>query len=178
MRLRTGLGALLAGLAVIALAPAGWAQGTNSSAQQIIQSLQPSAPMPSPAPAGSKTPATPVAAAPTVNLNVEFARDSAVLTPAAEQTLDALGQALTSQQLATYRFRIEGHTDTVGNPVSNRVLSQNRADAVARYLEHKFGISPGRLETVGMGEKGLLVPTPPNTPEPTNRRVQVINLGR
>ena len=29
-----------------------------------------------------------------------------------------------------------------------------------------------------MGEDGLLVPTPPQTPEPRNRRVQVINLGR
>jgi len=28
-----------------------------------------------------------------------------------------------------------------------------------------------------MGEDGLLVPTPPQTPEPRNRRVQVINLG-
>ena len=28
-----------------------------------------------------------------------------------------------------------------------------------------------------MGEKGLLVHTPPQTPEPRNRRVEVINLG-
>ena len=28
-----------------------------------------------------------------------------------------------------------------------------------------------------MGEDGLLVTTPPQTPEPRNRRVQVVNLG-
>ncbi len=28
-----------------------------------------------------------------------------------------------------------------------------------------------------MGENGLLVATPPQTPEPRNRRVQVVNLG-
>ncbi|MGH7084580.1 MAG: OmpA family protein, partial [Acetobacteraceae bacterium] len=135
----------------------------------------------SPAPAQAATPAvTPAAttpAAPSVNLNVEFATDSATLTPSARQTLDALGEALSSQQLAAYRFRIEGHTDTVGSAPYNLALSQRRADAVAAYLERKFGIPSGRLETLGMGENGLLVPTPANTPEPKNRRVQVINLG-
>jgi len=28
-----------------------------------------------------------------------------------------------------------------------------------------------------MGEQGLLVPTPPQTPDARNRRVEVINLG-
>ena len=28
-----------------------------------------------------------------------------------------------------------------------------------------------------MGEDGLLVPTPDQTPEPRNRRVQVVNIG-
>jgi hypothetical protein len=28
-----------------------------------------------------------------------------------------------------------------------------------------------------MGEQGLMVPTPPQTAEPRNRRVQVVNLG-
>lgn len=128
-----------------------------------------------PAPAATQAAATP--AAPSVNLNVEFATDSAALTPAARQTLDSLGEALSSQQLAAYRFRIAGHTDTVGSAAYNLSLSQQRADAVAAYLEHKFNISSARLETIGMGENGLLVPTPPNTNEPKNRRVQVINLG-
>ena len=135
------------------------------------------APAPQPAPAPAATQAATTPAAPSVNLNVEFATDSATLTPAARQTLDSLGEALSSQQLAAYRFRIAGHTDTVGAPAYNLTLSQQRADAVATYLEQKFGISSARLETIGMGEKGLLVPTPPNTDEPKNRRVQVINLG-
>jgi outer membrane protein OmpA-like peptidoglycan-associated protein len=33
------------------------------------------------------------------------------------------------------------------------------------------------VQAVGMGEEGLLVSTPAQTPEPRNRRVQVINLG-
>lgn len=114
---------------------------------------------------------------PSVNLNVDFATGSADLTSPARSTLDQLGQALSSQQLAGYRFRIVGHTDTVGAPGANRDLSERRARAVAEYLEQKFNVPRDRLQTLGVGEKGLLVPTPPQTPNEQNRRVEVINLG-
>ena len=115
--------------------------------------------------------------APSVSLSVEFATGSADLTPQARQTLDQLGKALTSSDLAQYRFRIEGHTDTVGSPDYNKALSQQRADAVAAYLEGKFSVNAARLQAIGMGEQGLLVPTPPNTANDKNRRVNVVNLG-
>jgi outer membrane protein OmpA-like peptidoglycan-associated protein len=115
--------------------------------------------------------------APSVSLSVQFATGSADLTPAARQTLDQLGKALSSSDLAQYRFRIEGHTDTVGRADYNKTLSQQRADAVAAYLQSKFGVNTDRLQTIGMGEDGLLVPTPPNTPNEKNRRVNVVNLG-
>jgi OmpA-OmpF porin, OOP family len=115
--------------------------------------------------------------APSVSLSVQFASGSADLTPEARQTLDQLGKALSSSDLAQYRFRIEGHTDTVGSQDLNKALSQQRADAVAAYLQSKFGVNTARLQTIGMGEEGLLVPTPPNTPNEKNRRVNVVNLG-
>jgi OOP family OmpA-OmpF porin len=122
--------------------------------------------------------AAPAAAeAPSVSLSVQFATGSADLTPQARQTLDQLGKALSSSDLAQYRFRIEGHTDTVGPVDLNKTLSQQRADAVAAYLQSKYGVSTNRLQTIGMGEDGLLVPTPPNTPNEKNRRVNVVNLG-
>ncbi len=117
------------------------------------------------------------ATAPSVSLNVDFPTNSATLTPEAKKTLDELGRALTSKDLASYRFRIEGHTDTVGSAAYNQALSQRRADAVSAYLEQTFKIPPSRLQAVGMGEQGLLVVTPPQTAELRNRRVAVINLG-
>ena len=120
--------------------------------------------------------AAPVAG-PAVNLTVNFTNGSADLTPDAIRTLDALGRALASQDRASYRVRIEGHTDTVGSSDSNRALSERRAEAVVDYVAKRYGVDPGRLQAVGMGEDGLLVPTPPQTPEPRTRRVQVINLG-
>jgi OOP family OmpA-OmpF porin len=114
---------------------------------------------------------------PAVNLTVNFANGSAELTPDAMRTLDELGKALSSQDLAAYKFRIEGHTDTVGSRDYNRALSERRAEAVVGYVAKKYGVDPSRLQAIGMGEDGLLVPTPVQTPEPRNRRVQVINLG-
>jgi OmpA-OmpF porin, OOP family len=179
----------------------------NPSADQIINSLRPSgnlvrggtrgirlapsgdassqpeaAPTPAasqPRVAASKSVAVPAAApaAPAVNLTVNFANGSAELTPAAIRTLDELGRALSSKDLAGYRFRIEGNTDTVGSLDYNRALSERRAEAVVDYVAKKYEVDPARLQAVGMGEDGLLVPTPPQTPEPRNRRVQVINLG-
>jgi outer membrane protein OmpA-like peptidoglycan-associated protein len=195
---------LVAAPLVLATLPAA-AQG-NPNSDQIIQSLKPTGNLigggtrgirvASPnetqetpqAAASGATPAThtarPTRAAaagavnePSVSLSVQFATGSAELMPGARQTLDQLGKAVTSADLARYRFRIEGHTDTVGAADYNKALSQQRADAVAAYLEGKFGVSVNRLQTVGMGEDGLLVPTPPNTPNEKNRRVNVVNLG-
>ena len=91
--------------------------------------------------------------------------------------LDNLGKALSDQTLARYRFHIEGHTDTVGTHPYNKELSDRRATAVVDYLATNFHVDRSRMEAVGMGEDGLLVPTPDQTPEQRNRRVQVVNVG-
>ncbi len=190
---------LLAGLLAGSVGPA-LAQG-EPNADQIIQMLKPqgqigaqtrgihrvpaadaAAPTPEaaaakPSPVAKPAAAEPVAAAPSVSLNVQFRTGSAELSPAAIQSLDNLGRALSSQTLAAYRFRIEGHTDTVGSPEANKALSQRRAEAVAAYLASHYSVDRARLDPVGMGEDGLLVPTPPQTAEPRNRRVQVVNTG-
>ena len=178
------------------------AQGTPS-ADQIINSLRPTGnlvmggtrgirvgapPATATAPGVTQVAAVPRVAtnhgasqqptqAPSVNLTVNFQNGSATLTPDAIRTLDQLGQALASNDLAAYRFRIEGHTDTVGSRDYNLSLSEKRAMAVVDYVAKKYGVDPSRMQAVGMGEDGLLVPTPDQTAEPRNRRVQVINLG-
>lgn len=114
---------------------------------------------------------------PSVNLTVQFANGSAQLTPAAMRTLDELGRALANPRLAGDRFRIEGHTDTVGSSDSNKVLSDQRAQSVVAYLVDRFHVSVDKLQPVGMGEDGLLVATGPDRAEPRNRRVLVVNLG-
>lgn len=135
-------------------------------------------PMQAGRPAAPAVAVVPVAAQPpSVNLTVQFGNNSAELTPAASKTLSELGRALASSSLVAYRFRIEGHTDTVGSAEANKALSERRAQAVVAFLSTSFKIDAARLDAVGMGENGLLTQTPGNTAEPRNRRVQVINLG-
>ena len=174
---------------------------SNPTADSIINSLTPRAGMggmtrgirplapAAPAPAEQAAPvvdrpavapapsASSAQAAPSVNLTVQFANGSAELTPAAMRTLDELGRALSSNALASFHFRIEGHTDTVGAPEQNQSLSERRAQAVVAYITSKFHVDASRLEPVGMGESHLLVPTGQNVAEPRNRRVTVVNVG-
>ncbi|MBW8268812.1 OmpA family protein [Caldovatus sp. SYSU G05006] len=114
---------------------------------------------------------------PAVSITVTFATGSAALTPSAEAALAPLGRALSSPELAPYRFRIEGHTDTVGDAAMNQALSERRAAAVRDYLIRRFNVDPARLEAVGLGETQPLVPTGDGVPEVRNRRVQVLNIG-
>ncbi|MEJ0018317.1 MAG: OmpA family protein [Acetobacteraceae bacterium] len=152
------------------------AAATAPMQQPRVATSRPAAATPAPTPSAA-APAAASTSGPTVNLTVNFANGSADLTPDAIRTLDELGRALASKDLEAYRFRIEGHTDTVGSRDYNRALSERRAIAVVEYVARKYGVAATRLQAVGMGEDGPLVPTPPQTPEPRNRRVQVINLG-
>jgi OOP family OmpA-OmpF porin len=138
----------------------------------------PSAGVSQPAPARTAAASQPAPAKPpSANLEVQFATNSAELNQAARSTLDQLGKALTSNDLSSYRFRIEGHTDTVGNPELNKSLSARRADAVVAYLNGVYHVDMSRLQAVGLGEAEQAVPTGPQVAEPRNRRVKVVNLG-
>lgn len=130
-----------------------------------------------PAPQQAQRDTTAPAGAPAVSITVNFTSGSAVLNGKSAQSLDALGRALGSRELAAYVFRIEGHTDTVGDAAQNEQLSRRRAEAVRDYLVKRHGVPAARLNAVGLGESQLLVPTPDQVPEPRNRRVQVVNTG-
>ena len=133
-----------------------------------------SAPAPASAPAHQATASDGVAG---ISLPILFETGSATLTAEARPMVEALGKALDSPELKSYRFRIEGHTDTVGSAAYNHDLSRQRAETVAHVLEDQYKIDPARLQTVGYGFDRPLVADPPGTPEAKNRRVQVINLG-
>jgi outer membrane protein OmpA-like peptidoglycan-associated protein len=64
------------------------------------------------------------------------------------------------------------HTDTVGEPGANDVLSAQRAERVKKFLI-EIGIASRRIQTSGRGEREPLVPTADGTDEPRNRRVEI-----
>ena len=87
-----------------------------------------------------------------------------------------MADALYHPYLQGYRFLIVGNTDGKGSREYNLELSQERADAIRAALIDPFGISPSRIEAVGLGEEQLLDAAHPEAAE--NRRVQLINIGK
>ena len=72
---------------------------------------------------------------------------------------------------------IIGHSDAMGDPASNRQLSERRAEQVKEILVNYYEISADRLSTEGLGDT---VPIASNaTPEGrrANRRVEVLILN-
>ncbi len=78
----------------------------------------------------------------------------------------------TTGQYPGVDMSIVGHTDTVGRPENNETLALKRAQAVAELLQSQ-GLNIQRLSIESHGEGNPLVPTPDETAEPRNRRVEI-----
>jgi OmpA-OmpF porin, OOP family len=100
---------------------------------------------------------------------ITFVSGSANLTPAATQNVDKLAAAMLRPDKMTTRFRIEGHTDSVGGRDANLELSKRRAAAVSAYLAGK-GVDPSRLDVIGYGFDQTLAGLPGTSA--ANRRVE------
>jgi outer membrane protein OmpA-like peptidoglycan-associated protein len=113
--------------------------------------------------------------APSIDLTVNFAFDSAKLDNETLLTLKRLGAALQDPRLARFTFLIAGHTDAKGSDEYNQKLSEQRASAVRDHLIFFYDVAPERLASVGYGKQRLLKPDDPENA--ANRRVQIINVG-
>jgi outer membrane protein OmpA-like peptidoglycan-associated protein len=92
------------------------------------------------------------------------------LKPDADQTLERLAQLA---RLRKGAIRVEGHTDNVGTPAFNRVLSELRAHVVALALARR-GVSAARLHPRGWGDSRPVAPNDSAANRARNRRVEVI----
>lgn len=100
---------------------------------------------------------------------ISFETGSAALTPNSKYELDNLVTALNAYP--QLRIEIAGHTDNVGEPESNRALSQQRAAAVARYLTDR-GIEAARLQVAGYGDTKPVAPNDSDENRAKNRRTE------
>ncbi len=104
---------------------------------------------------------------------ITFATGSAEIPMSQARSLrkvaDAMNKVLEKNPAET--FLIEGHTDAVGSDESNLVLSDERAESVAKVLTEVYGIPPENLTTQGYGERYLKVQT--LGPSQENRRVTI-----
>ena len=98
---------------------------------------------------------------------VYFETNSARLQSISFVELDALANYLIHTMNAS--ILIEGHTDNTGTQAQNLLLSQQRADAIAKYLLQK-GILPNRIKTKGLGATQPIADNNTAIGRATNRR--------
>jgi outer membrane protein OmpA-like peptidoglycan-associated protein len=110
----------------------------------------------------------------TVEINFDF--NSAAIRPESYRNVGAIADALHNPILLGYGILVIGHTDAVGGREYNLNLSQRRAEAIREALIDPFGVNPGVLQAVGLGEEQLRDPMHPTSG--VNRRVQLINIGK
>ncbi|HVS20506.1 MAG TPA: OmpA family protein [Pyrinomonadaceae bacterium] len=110
---------------------------------------------------------------------VNFRVGSAVLLPESKTKLDAI--ATKALNAKAYVVEVTGHADATGNVARNRRLSQQRADAVIRYLVEQHKIPLRRIITpYGFGASEPIADNKTRAGRAENRRVEVkilVNKG-
>jgi OOP family OmpA-OmpF porin len=108
---------------------------------------------------------------------IVFESGKAILKPESEAGINQLKQYLDETPRVT-KLRIEGHTDNVGSPESNEVLSGQRALAIKAALIAK-GIAKERLLAVGFGQTKPLADNATEEGKAKNRRTEfrIAELG-
>ena len=107
---------------------------------------------------------------PMVFQNIEFDQDKATIRAAMHPTLDRITTFLVDHP--TFRLNIAGHTDSRGDIDFNLKLSQDRAEAIRRYIEQKGKLPPNRVESMGYGSEKPLKEEKTREDARTNRRVE------
>jgi outer membrane protein OmpA-like peptidoglycan-associated protein len=110
---------------------------------------------------------------------VNFRVNSAVLSADAKAKLDEL--ATRALNTKGYVIEVSGFTDATGSIQKNRILSQNRADAVIRYLVENHQIPLRRVVTpYGYGKANPVADNTTREGREQNRRVEIkllVNKG-
>jgi OmpA-OmpF porin, OOP family len=99
-------------------------------------------------------------------IEFEFGKDT--IRPESKPVLDDAVEKL--KKFPGVRVKIVGHTDNIGTPEANLILSRRRAEAVERYLV-AGGIDESRIDTDGMGDTEPVAPNDNEAGRAQNRRI-------
>jgi outer membrane protein OmpA-like peptidoglycan-associated protein len=103
---------------------------------------------------------------------VNFAFNSAVLTPESKKILDEDRTVARLKGEPDMRVEVAGHTDNIGSDAYNQKLSERRAQAVVDYLV-STGVDPKRLKAVGYGKTKPIASNATEEGRAQNRRVEL-----
>ncbi len=102
--------------------------------------------------------------------NIFFATGSTKLLPKSFKSLNEVVKILNDNP--SYKLDIDGHTDNIGKPDKNQLLSEGRAKAVVTYLKSK-GVDETKLIATGYGQDKPLVDNKTAAGRAKNRRVEM-----
>ncbi len=105
-----------------------------------------------------------------VTLHINFATSSYAIPASASKEIEKLKGFMKEYQ--GYTIEIGGHTDSIGEADKNKLLSENRAKALAGLLV-KGGISTERIKAQGFGESLPIASNMEALGRAQNRRVEV-----
>jgi outer membrane protein OmpA-like peptidoglycan-associated protein len=100
-----------------------------------------------------------------------FDLGGSTLTPESEAEVAKILDAIGTRSVPD--VSVIGHTDTVGDDGANEALALERARFVTGLIAAGNKIDPAKIVVESHGKRNLLVPTPDNTEEVRNRRVEV-----
>lgn len=106
--------------------------------------------------------------------NIFFDSKQWSLKEESKTELDKLIQLMNEN--AQVKILISGHTDNIGKPADNLILSNNRAKAVITYLQQN-GIAVSRLSSKGFGETKPIAGNETETGRAQNRRTELSIVG-
>ncbi len=104
---------------------------------------------------------------------VNFDTAKANIRPESFPRLDGVVEYMRHKKSA--RIEISGHTDNMGNPKANKVLSDKRAKSCRDYLVSK-GIEASRIEAVGYGDERPIASNDSEEGRQKNRRIEATEL--
>ena len=108
-----------------------------------------------------------------VTLYINFDTGKWDIKPDAAPTIQQIVALL--KMSPNLRVSIDGHTDNVGTPASNRTLAENRARSVMQTVV-AGGIDAKRLQSRGFGEEKPIADNRSEDGRAKNRRVELVKL--
>jgi outer membrane protein OmpA-like peptidoglycan-associated protein len=106
-----------------------------------------------------------------IALYINFDTGKSVVKPESQPIIEQIVQMLKSNP--DLKIGVEGHTDNVGTPASNKTLSEARAKSVVSSIVAQ-GITAERLSPAGYGQDKPIGDNNTDEGRAKNRRVELV----
>jgi outer membrane protein OmpA-like peptidoglycan-associated protein len=106
-----------------------------------------------------------------IALYINFDTGKSVIKPESKSIIEQIVQMLKSNP--ELKISVEGHTDNVGTPASNKTLSEERAKSVVSAIVSQ-GIATERLSSSGYGQDKPIGDNTTEEGRARNRRVELV----